>query len=359
MLSSLSRARKALAAVCYCLIAALPILAAPPAQAAAPQVRTQAPGFYRMMLGDFEITALSDGTHAFPIDSALQNTSASEVARDLAQVELTQPVQGSINAFLINTGSKLILIDTGAGALYGPCCGRLLAHLRAAGYQPAQVDEILLTHLHKDHVGGVLAQGVAAFPNAILRVAAPEAAYWLDASHKASAPDFLGSFFDSAIAAVAPYKAAGHYQPINANGPLEPGISVQLEPGHTPGHATYRIESRGKVLLVWGDIHPRGRHPVAKPAGLGGVRQRRRGRPRRARQIAAAKRQPACAGGGRAYRVSRSGPCASRSGWHVALVAHQLRRRPDRPLRPRPATSAGLAAAWSHRRFARDGGCVS
>ncbi|WP_236691991.1 MBL fold metallo-hydrolase [Amantichitinum ursilacus] len=243
-----------MAAVCYCLIAALPILAAPPAQAAAPQVRTQAPGFYRMMLGDFEITALSDGTHAFPIDSALQNTSASEVARDLAQAELTQPVQGSINAFLINTGSKLILIDTGAGALYGPCCGRLLAHLRAAGYQPAQVDEILLTHLHKDHVGGVLAQGVAAFPNAILRVAAPEAAYWLDVSHKASAPDFLGSFFDSAIAAVAPYRAAGHYQPINANGPLEPGISVQLEPGHTPGHATYRIESRGKVLLVWGDI---------------------------------------------------------------------------------------------------------
>ncbi len=96
---------------------------------------------------------------------------------------------------MINTGSKLILIDTGAGSLYGPCCGRLLSNLRAAGYQPEQVDEILLTHLHKDHVGGVLAQGVAAFPHAILRVSVPEADYWLNASHKTSAPDFLSSFF--------------------------------------------------------------------------------------------------------------------------------------------------------------------
>jgi glyoxylase-like metal-dependent hydrolase (beta-lactamase superfamily II) len=113
------------------------------AHAAAPQVRTQAPGFYRMMLGDFEITALSDGTHAFPIDSVMTHIAPAQIASDLDQAELRQPVQGSINAFLVNTGSKLILIDAGAGQLYGDCCGKLVDHLRAAGYRPEQVDEVL------------------------------------------------------------------------------------------------------------------------------------------------------------------------------------------------------------------------
>src|SRR5471030_456845 len=97
------------------------------AAASAPQVRTQGPGFYRIMVGDFEITALSDGTHPFPIDTVIQNVSKQDIALDLSRASLAMPVQGSINAFLINTGSKLILIDSGAGVLYGACCGQLMA----------------------------------------------------------------------------------------------------------------------------------------------------------------------------------------------------------------------------------------
>jgi glyoxylase-like metal-dependent hydrolase (beta-lactamase superfamily II) len=230
------------------------IAATPCAQAAAPQVRTQGPGFYRMMLGDFEITALSDGTHDFPIQTVMTGISKEEIERDIARDDLTLPVQGSINAFLINTGSKLILIDTGAGLLYGTCCNHLMANLRAAGYQPEQVDEILLTHLHKDHVGGVILDGKMAFPNAVLRTSQVEADYWLNPANKATAPAFLSTFFDAAIASVAPYVAAGRYKTFAGNEQLEPGIYTLATPGHTAGHSSYLIQSGSDTLLVWGDI---------------------------------------------------------------------------------------------------------
>nr|WP_259460874.1 MBL fold metallo-hydrolase [Paraburkholderia sp. BL23I1N1] len=224
------------------------------ALAAAPQVKTQGPGFYRIMLGGFEVTALLDGTHPFPIDTVMEGVPKAEIARDLEHDFLQAPVQGSINAFLINTGSKLILVDTGAGVLYGDCCGKLLANLRAAGYQPGQVDEVLLTHLHKDHVGGIVSNGAMTFPNAVVRTSQAEADYWLNPAHKSQAPAFLSTFFDAAIASVAPYVAAGRFKPFSGDVELDPGIRAVAVPGHTPGHTAYLVESDSKHLLVWGDI---------------------------------------------------------------------------------------------------------
>ncbi|WP_420992537.1 MBL fold metallo-hydrolase [Cupriavidus sp. 30B13] len=226
----------------------------PAAQAAAPQVRTQGPGFHRIMVGDFEITALLDGTHAFPVDAVVEGATKATIQRDLDSDFLRAPVQGSINAFLVNTGEKLVLIDSGAGVLYGDCCGHLLANLRAAGYQPEQVDEVLLTHLHKDHVGGVDAAGKMAFPNAIVRASQAEADYWLSPASKARAPDFLGTFFDAAAASVAPYMAAGKFRPFSGDMELEAGIQAMALPGHTPGHTGYLVRSQGEGMLVWGDI---------------------------------------------------------------------------------------------------------
>jgi glyoxylase-like metal-dependent hydrolase (beta-lactamase superfamily II) len=200
------------------------------------------------------VIALSDGSHPFPVDSVMIDTSKEAVGAALAGDDLVLPLQGSINAFLVNTGEKLVLIDTGAGALYGACCGRLLANLRLAGYAPEQVDEILLTHLHKDHVGGVLQAGNIAFPNAVLRVARTDADYWRDAGSRARAPEFLRSFFDSASEALAPYAAAGRLRPFDGDTEVVPGIRSVSEPGHTPGHTAYLVESRGQRLLVWGDI---------------------------------------------------------------------------------------------------------
>jgi glyoxylase-like metal-dependent hydrolase (beta-lactamase superfamily II) len=234
-------------------IAAL-LVAGAAAQAAAPQQRTQAPGWYRTMLGQVEITALSDGTHTFPVDTVMTDVTPAAVDAALARNDLHRPVQGSINAFLVNTGTKLVLIDTGAGALYGACCGKLLANLRAAGYTPEQVDLVLLTHLHKDHVGGILMDGKPAFPNAVVRAAGADADYWLAPAQRAAAPAFLTSFFDAAAASLAPYVAAGRFQPFAPGAVLAPGIRAVAEPGHTPGHSGYLVEDGGQALLVWGDV---------------------------------------------------------------------------------------------------------
>jgi glyoxylase-like metal-dependent hydrolase (beta-lactamase superfamily II) len=239
-----------------------------PASAAAPQVRQQAPGFYRMILGNFEITALLDGTHPFPAAEVLTTRTLdlasgraklfeknSKEATDLlAASDLTAPTEGSINAFLVNTGTKLILIDSGAGSLYGSCCGHLIDNLRASGYQPEQVDEVLLTHLHADHVGGIAPSGAIAFPNAIIRSSKIDADYWLNDTNENAAQAFLRPMFEGDKASLKPYIAIGRYQPFSGDQEIEPGIRAIAAPGHTPGHTSYSIESRGQKLLVWGDI---------------------------------------------------------------------------------------------------------
>jgi glyoxylase-like metal-dependent hydrolase (beta-lactamase superfamily II) len=245
-----SKSVRAVMLACALLAGAAPL----PGLAAAPQVHTQGPGYYRMMLGDFEITALLDGTHPFPVDTVMTNIAPGTVAQDLAREQLSLPLQGSINAFLINTGTTLILVDTGAGLLYGDCCGKLAGNLRAAGYQPEQVDQVLLTHLHKDHVGGVIQAGNMAFPHAVLRVNQQEADYWLSAANKQQAPDFLASFFDSAVATTAPYIAAHRFQPFKNDEQLAPGVRATTARGHTEGHTTFTVTSRGQTLLLWGDI---------------------------------------------------------------------------------------------------------
>ncbi|CAG9234533.1 MBL fold metallo-hydrolase [Burkholderia vietnamiensis] len=222
--------------------------------AAAPFAGKQAPGFYRTMVGQFEVTALSDGTHAFPIDKVVKGVSNATIDGDLHRAFLEQPVQGSINAFLVNTGKKLILIDAGAGSLYGDCCGRLVDNLRASGYRPEQVDEVLLTHMHEDHIGGIASKGAAVFPNAIVKANRTEADYWLDPANKPGASPLLAPFFDAAAAVVEPYRATGRFQTFDGAGVIEPGIRAISLPGHTPGQIAYLVESGTAHLLVWGDV---------------------------------------------------------------------------------------------------------
>ncbi|MEE3623543.1 MBL fold metallo-hydrolase [Nitrospirillum sp. BR 11752] len=243
------------AALAFTAALSMATIAVPPAQAAAPQARTQAPGFYRMMLGDIEVTALLDGTHPFPVHEVLTGIPMTDADTLLAAADLSAPVEGSINAFLINTGAKLILIDSGAGVLYGADGGHLMANLRASGYTPEQVDEIYLTHLHRDHVGGVDQGGHMAFPNAIIRVNRRDADFWLNPVNKAKAPAFLGPMFDGAIDSLRAYVDAGRVQPFDGEAQLNPAIQALPSPGHTPGHTAYRVRSRdGQTLLAWGDI---------------------------------------------------------------------------------------------------------
>ncbi|MGO4744541.1 MBL fold metallo-hydrolase [Serratia quinivorans] len=237
----------------YLLGAALAVMSLQ-ALAAAPQVKTPAPGFYRIMLGSYEITALSDGVLPLPVDKLLLNSSPKQIETALAEHHQGLPVVTSFNAYLFNTGSKLILIDTGAGSLLGDGLGKLAVNLKAAGYQPQQVDEIYLTHMHPDHLGGLAPNGQAAFPNAVVRVGQQDADFWLSESRLKQAEPKDKASFENVIAAIKPYQAAGHFKPFSKDGELSPGISAFAAHGHTPGHSVYLVESQGKKLLLIGDL---------------------------------------------------------------------------------------------------------
>ena len=228
-------------------------LLATPAFAAAPMVKTPAPGYFRMMLGDFEITAVSDGTVDLPVDKLLQGVKPAAVDAALAKSFLKSPLETSVNAFLINTGSKLVLVDTGAAGLFGPTLGKFVANLKAAGYQPEQVDEIYLTHMHGDHVGGLAANGQRVFPNAIVRAQKQESDYWLSQANMDKNPANADGF-KGAMMSLNPYVSAGKYKAFEGDVELSPGISSHSGKGHTPGHATYVVESKGQKLVLIGDL---------------------------------------------------------------------------------------------------------
>lgn len=237
---------------------ALALFAAPvllnPAMAAAPMVKTSAPGYFRMMLGDFEVTVLSDGTVDLPVDKLLTNTTPAKTQATLAANYLPLPVETSVNAYLVNTGSKLVLIDTGAAGLFGPTLGKMLANLKAAGYSPEQVDQVYITHFHGDHVGGLMAGEQRVFPNAVVRAEKHESDYWLSAENLEKAKgDDRGGFL-AAQTSVNAYVKAGKFKAFEGNADLVPGIKATASQGHTPGHSNYVVESKGQKLVLIGDL---------------------------------------------------------------------------------------------------------
>lgn len=244
---------RALRLATLAITAAMTTAIAGSAFAAAPLAKTPAPGYYRFMLGDFEITVLSDGTVDLPVDQLLQE-SPQKTSAALHKAFLKAPLETSVNAYLVNTGERLVLVDAGAGSLFGPTLGKLAGNLRAAGYQPEQVDDILLTHLHPDHVGGLADQGAVQFSNAVVHADRQETDFWLSQKNLDSASADSKGFFQGAMASVNPYSAAHKLQTFEGNGEIVPGIRSLASTGHTVGHTSYAIESKGQKLLLLGDL---------------------------------------------------------------------------------------------------------
>ncbi|MBF6034280.1 MBL fold metallo-hydrolase [Pseudomonas sp. P155] len=226
------------------------------AMAQAPQQGTQAPGYFRLAVGDYEVTALFDGYNDLS-PKLLQGMSQSQIRALLARRSIETPgVQTAFNAFLVNTGKQLILVDSGAGQCIGATAGQLVANMQAAGYQPEQVDTILLTHLHLDHVCGLVdAQKQPLFTHATVYVAKAEADYWLDPAALAKAPAGAREFFKIAQDSTAPYVAAGRFKTFAAGQSPLPGlVEATLEAGHTPGSTTYRFTSQTQSIVFMGDL---------------------------------------------------------------------------------------------------------
>lgn len=214
--------------------------------------------YYQFKVGQVTVTALSDGT--VPLDAAkLFNQDQVEVKKLMENAYLNNPVETSINAYLIKTGNKLILIDTGSGELFGPSHGgSLVGSLAAAGYKANQITDILLTHIHNDHSGGLTIKGQAVFPNAVIHVSQLDASYWLDEKRMEKAdPNALSSnkgSFVNAIKVFKPYMAEGKVKTFEGNTELFPGIRAVATPGHTPGHTLFILEDNGDKLVFCGDL---------------------------------------------------------------------------------------------------------
>jgi glyoxylase-like metal-dependent hydrolase (beta-lactamase superfamily II) len=237
------------------LVAAAVMGLAPLAQAEVPMVQTQVPGYYRTLLGQFEITALYDGS----IDvtsNLLKNASSTELHRLMARMFVdSKNINMSFNAFLVNTGSHLVLVDTGTAKLFGPSLGFAIENMKASGYDPAQVDTILITHLHGDHVGGLLdASGQRVFPKATIFVPQVDSAHWLSQKVADGAPKEIQYLFKIARDCAAPYMATGQWKTFTEGSELVPGIRAVKAYGHTPGHTVYAVESEGQKLMIWGDL---------------------------------------------------------------------------------------------------------
>lgn len=211
-------------------------------------------GYYHFKIGDIEVIALSDGTLPIPADKLLTNVRTGEVASRLAHTYQSTDVEASINTFLIKSGDRLIMVDAGTGELYGPNLNKLDASLKAAGYKPEQITDILITHIHTDHTGGLMDGRRMVFPNATVHVEHKELDYWLNPGHRKQAPESMKKYFDEASAKVQPYVDAGKVKPFSGATELFPGIRSIPAPGHTPGHTLYSLESQGQKLLFWGDL---------------------------------------------------------------------------------------------------------
>jgi glyoxylase-like metal-dependent hydrolase (beta-lactamase superfamily II) len=216
---------------------------------------TQAPGYYRVQLGSYTVTALSDGTLAISHAKLLHGGAQTEIDQTYRNAGVDDNRrEASINAFLIDTGSKRILVDAGAGSLFGARCGHLPEMLAAAGYDVNSIDAILLTHVHGDHSGGITSDGKRVFPNATLYLAKAELDYWMSDDAKAKAKASHQTMFVTGRAALAPYLAAGRVQTFTGGAEIFPGIRTIAAPGHTPGHTQYEFTSAGHTMIFIGDM---------------------------------------------------------------------------------------------------------
>ena len=214
---------------------------------------TQVPGVYRRKVGDIVITAIADGFLDGDLE-VLRNIDTG-LARDILTANFRPARRTAVNTFLIHTGGKTVLMETGCGNFMQASAGKQLANLAAAGVQPADIDAVLLTHMHPDHSAGLTDKETSKpiFENAELVCHKNEPRHWNDDAAMARGNEREKAlFFQLARDQMAPYK--DRMRTFSGEGEVLPGITAIPRPGHTPGHTTYLIASGNDQLLVWGDV---------------------------------------------------------------------------------------------------------
>lgn len=237
--------------------AALALGPVPPAHSAAPPAGQQAPSYYRYKVGSYECTSIADGVAIFPMPEGFVRNIPREQA--LAAGEANYWPKGMarvpFNPQLINTGSKLVLIDTGMGAVPNPNIGHTMRNLAAAGVDPKSIDIVIMSHLHPDHTNGIrAADGSMAFPNAEIKVPAVDLAFWMSEENaaKAESNPMMKNYFANArrVYAGGLDKKVTQYK---WGDEVAPGITAIDAAGHTPGHTAFAVASGNARIFLQSD----------------------------------------------------------------------------------------------------------
>lgn len=221
---------------------------------AAPAVTPVAPGIARVRVGSFTVTSLPDGVAERPLaEGFVRNVPLAQVQAALAEAKLpTDRVTIPFTPMLVDTGSNKVLLDGGNGTFGAPTSGKLLESLAKAGLQPSQIDTIIISHFHGDHINGLRGKdGALTFPNAKILVPAPEWAWWMDDARMNALPENQRGNFMAVRRVFGPN--ASSVERFEPGRELVPGIRSMPAFGHTAGHTTFMVESGGQKLLYWAD----------------------------------------------------------------------------------------------------------
>jgi len=227
------------------------------ARAAAPVSGAQAPSFYRYKVGSLECTSVADGARTFPMpDGFVKNVPKDQA---LAAAEESYMPKGMVtvpfNPQIINTGSKIVLIDTGFGPTPNAPVGKLIPNMMAAGIDPKAIDIVVISHLHPDHANGIkLADGSLAFPNAEIKVPAQDWAFWMSDENmaKAQSNEMMKNYFANTRKVFA--GLADKVTRYDWDKEVAPGITALATPGHTPGHTSFAVASGNARVLLQQDV---------------------------------------------------------------------------------------------------------
>jgi glyoxylase-like metal-dependent hydrolase (beta-lactamase superfamily II) len=238
---------------------AAPALSITSAQAVAPAAGRQVPGIYRYKVGEFELTAINDGVNLRPMqDGFVKNAPLDDVKSALEAAYLpTDKLPIPFNQLVVNTGRKIVLIDTGTGGQLAPTAGMLVENMEAAGIDPKAVDTVVISHFHGDHILGLRTkEGELAFPNAEVQVPEKEWAFWMDDGEMSRAPEGMQNNFKNSRKMFG--AIAEDIKRYDADQEIVPGITAVGAYGHTPGHTIFRVSSGSDQLLVLSDTanHP-------------------------------------------------------------------------------------------------------
>lgn len=231
-----------------------------PAAARAPLSGKAAPAFYRFRLGSFEVTALHDGIVQQPTfpENFVRNASKADVQKAYEAVGFpTDRLTLSFTPLVVNTGANLVLFDTGFADTGAPSVGTTVANLAAAGIDPKDIDTVVISHFHGDHISGVRNKaGAAVYPNAELMVGEAEWKFWMDDARMNAAPEAGRGGFANARRVFSP--VAKDVKQFQWGKEILPGITAVQAEGHTPGHTAFAIASGNQTLIYMADLtnHP-------------------------------------------------------------------------------------------------------